>query len=430
MAKLPSGSGRGPADKPPNNRRDPVAGQRIESVASTSGTLAGSIGAIFRSARVGQRLSQDQVAALTSGGTLEVSRTTISAIERGSNLPGLEVLVSLSRVLQLDPSEVLELVELQSAQPVDLTGISRAELGRRAEEAFWAGDFRRALSTYDAVLQHLVLDPPANEPERLRLQVRNEVNRAATLRRLCALSASRAAAERAIAQGGRFPELQAEAYEVLATVLIESGKLEFARDAADHAIRLSSKCEPRVRGMAWLNKGQVCFEDGDHEGARVAFLEARKLFAEAFAHTHLIHVEGNIGSCLLEQKKPGLAREHFVSAVDLARRSAAPALEAYWLVEIGRVDYSEGRLDRADSFAEAASQIAKPADQVLTIFRAEWLRHQIATKRDPAAVDRHRLAYLVRLYGRLGEHRGLAVIREFEAAVINPTEQGSGGPHD
>lgn len=410
-------------------RRDPVrksaAGFGGMRAGHASG-LAAAVGAVFRSAREAQKLSQEQVAALTAGRPPMISRTAISSIERGTNLPGLEILVSLSEVLYVDPAEILDLVKIKSAQPVDLTGLTREDLATQAEEYFWAGDYRRALATYDAILHHLALDPPKDAGERTRLTARHEINRAATLRRCCALTAARAAAERAVTFSAGIPDLQAEGYVVLATVLSDSGRLLFARDAIEHALRLSSTCGPRTRGMAWTQKGGICYQSGEIEEAQTAYVEARKLFLEAGDQRHLVHIEGNLGSCLLAQGKPEHARERFAAAVDLARKNGEPALEASFLTELGGVAFLKGDLERADGYAEAALRIAKPADHVLTIFRAEWLRHKVASRRSPKASDRHRLAYLRRLYGRLGEHRGVDTVREFETAAIDPSHKGTG----
>jgi hypothetical protein len=51
-------------------------------------------------------------------------------------MPGLEALVSLSRVLNVDAAEVLERIDLAKATPVDLTGISLDNLKQQAESAF------------------------------------------------------------------------------------------------------------------------------------------------------------------------------------------------------------------------------------------------------------------------------------------------------
>ena len=69
----------------------------------------------------------------------------------------------------------------------------------------------------------------------------------------------------------------------------------------------------------------------------------------------------------------------------LARAHAAPQAEATWVVESGWLAYRRGRLSDADRFAVEALRIAKPRDLVLTVFRAEWLRHLVVVKRRPGA---------------------------------------------
>ena len=62
----------------------------------------------------------------------------------------------------------------------------------------------------------------------------------------------------------------------------------------------------------------------------------------------------------------------------------------------------------------AALAIAKPMENLLTSFRAEWVRHLIQRERRPQDRDRHRVAYLKKLYARLEQHRGVDEINEFE----------------
>lgn len=411
------------AGKQSKARRDPVE-EKTRQRRTQSSPLSKTVGALFRSAREAQHLSQEQVASLAGDGPGELSRTTISSIERGVNLPGLEVLLSLSRVLNIEPTEVLERVNLHMTQPVNLTGVTRDELFCRAEEFFWAGDYRKALATYDAMVEQLILDPPASSEERARLYARIEVNRAAALRRCCALSAARAAAERAVSLSDGMPALQAEAYVVLATLLVQTGRLHFAQDAAEHAVRLSE--ESASHGLAWIVKGEALFASERFKEARDAFLEARKLVRKARDHKHMINVEGNLGASLIGLGQGKQARARFAKAVELARKYSVPAAEAFWLVELGRCALEESELEKADSYAIAALRIAKPADQVLTIFRAEWLRHLIVRRRNPKAPDRNRLFFLRKLYGRVKEHRGLAVIKEYEEAIIAPATNPDG----
>ncbi len=389
-------------------------------------SVSQAVGTLFRAAREAQRLSQDQVALLTSGKANPVSRTTISSIERGIHLPGAEVLVSLSRVLNVEPAEVFERIELETTQPVDLTGLSRQELFDQAEEYFWAGDFRRALGTYDVLLQQLVLDPPDDEAERVRLHARIEINRAVSLRRCCALSAARSAAERAISLAADMPGLQTEAYVILATVLYNTGRLPFAIDAADHAVRLAADEGPRAQGMAWIVKGDVLYMSERYEEARQAFLTARAFVRKARDHRHLIQIEGNLGSCLHELGRVTHARKGFARAVELARKYDMPAAEAFWLVELGSLALDNADFDKADSYGRAALRLAKPTAQLLTVFRAEWLLHLVVKAREPDSRDRHRLAHLRKLYPRLKEHGGVRAIKKFEEAYILP-EDATGG---
>ncbi len=119
------------------------------------------------------------------------------------------------------------------------------------------------------------------------------------------------------------PEVQAQAYVVLAALLVQLGCLPLARDAADRAVQLSEGAELKVQGWAWIEKGEVLAASKQYAEARKAFLEARRRIRECGDHPHEVTVEGNIGECLRGLGRNDQARARFVKAVELARRYGA-----------------------------------------------------------------------------------------------------------
>ena len=268
------------------------------------------------------------------------------------------------------------------------------------------------------MFERLTLDPPKHRQELLRLRARIEINRAVTLRRCSAVKAAHASAQRAIQDSQDDPGLQAEAYMVLASLLSHGGLSVLAMDAVSRAIDLAKNANEKILGQAWTQRGDILFRCGDFEEARTSFLQAIPLARRARDHYNLVKLEGNVGACLFDLKRYDQARKRFVKAIDLARKYDDPAAEAFWLVELGRLALAEGKLDDADQQAHAALRIAKPKEHLLTTFRAEWLRHLVVRERDPKKADRHRLAYLRKLYLRVKEHRTLNAVTEFEDLVL------------
>lgn len=402
----------------PAHRQHLVRG--VAAVNTGQRRLRDGIGVVLRSAREAQRLSQEQLADLTqeqAGGA--VSRAMISAIERGQALPGLEALLSITAVLHVEPAEIFERIKLQgAAAPVDLSGVSVEDLRRRAEQLFWSGDYRSALTVYDTVLERLVLDPPVEPDARRRAEARIEIDRAVTYRECSALRAAEASAKRAVQLARGMSDLQAEAYMVLASLHSHEGFLDLASIEIERAASLAVNEGPRLQGQTWMQKGNILHRLKEYEEARQAFLQARRFALSARDYHDLVRIEGNIGACLFDLGRHAAAGKQFIKAVDLARKHADPAMEASWLVELGRLALHGGALDDADRYASAALRIAKPSEQVLTIFRAVWLQHLIAERRNPADRDRHRLAHLKRLYVRVRNHQGLDVIQEFTRTVL------------
>jgi transcriptional regulator with XRE-family HTH domain len=409
----------------PGPGRPPRTHTRRESTGSGARrvpTPAEHIGQFLRRTRESLNLSQEQLAALTDGRPGRVSRATISAVERGRHLPGLEVLLTLSQVLHISPTEVLERLELARVAGVETARLSLDELERKASESFWAGDHRQAVACYDAMLRKLQQDAPPDDVREHTLRIaRTELRRATALRRCGAAVAARSAVERAIALADGSPQIQAEAYVVLVALLDKLGCGPLARDAAERAVELAEQGgDPRVRGWAWIEKGVVLMSCGQWAEARRAFVHARQWVRKAKDKRHEIHVQGNIAGCLKELGRTKQAHRRYLEAVNLSRRYGVPSLEAVWFVELGQLALDEGDLEHAETYALAALKIAKPADHLLTCFRAEWLRHRVSLQRSPNDPDRHRVAYLRRLYARLEDHRGIPEVQEFRHAYCQP----------
>jgi transcriptional regulator with XRE-family HTH domain len=416
--------GRRPAALDPSDARpDPVDSQLKQGAkALAEADPARSVGTLLRSARLAQGLSQQQLSALTDGRSGVVSRTTISAIERGSYLPSLETLVALARALHVDPADVLERVEVAATATVELTALAPRELRRRAEDLLWAGDPRGTLPIYDALIRRIVLDPPPDAGEARLAEATIEIERARALRRCGAPRLSETAARRAVELSREAPAAQAEALVVLASLHSSEGLSELARITAEKAVALAEHGGAGLRSLAWSALGNVLLRAALPEQARQALLEARKHALAARDHRDALGIEGAIGVCLVRLGRHTQARERFRKAIELARKHGDPAAEAVWLVELGEAALAEERPDPADGHARAALRLARPADQLVTIFRAEWLRHRVELRRSPESTDRHRIAYLRKLYTRIRGHEGIAAIAEFEDAVL-----GAGG---
>jgi len=377
------------------------------------------IGLFLRATRESKGLTQDQVSKMTRGSAWQLSRAAISAIERGQNFPGMEAMLALSQVLYIDPKEIVERARLSTVVPVDLTGLSYEDLEQRAKEHFWAGEFKQALLVYDAQLERLALDPPASPTESAARVAILEVRRATALRRAGAMLSATATAERAIGLSTSFPEIQARAYVVLSSLQAQRGNLPLARDAADRAVELADKAgDARTQGWAWNVRGKVHFMARQFERARDAYLEARERAERAGDLMHLSHNDGNIGMCWVELGRLDEAQDWITRAFEQARRLGQPALEASWLIELGKLALRRDDPEEADRCAQAALRIAKPREHYLSIFRAEWLRHRIVRRLRPDDPDRLRLHYLRQLYLHLDQFEGIDEIQDFKKTAL------------
>jgi len=382
-----------------------------------------SVGNFLRTARESLHLTQAQVAEQTLDSPWRLSRAAVSAIERGQNFPGLEAMLALSNVLHIDPKEMIERARLTAVVPVDITGFTDHQLESRASQLFWAGDFRRALSVYDAMVHKLALEAPERKEVVSRLATL-EIRRATTLKRLGALISAIASVERAISLSTSLPGIQAEAYVVLADLQAQRGHLPLAQDAAERAIELATRANPERLTWAHMVKGKTLHLANDFAAAKQAFLEARRQAEANRDHSHLSHIAGNLAQCSMSLGEIDEATTWIEQAVQLAREHKQPALEGNWLVESGKIAMTRGDTEEANRLAQDALKIAGPREHSLTMFCAEWLRYRVARQIRPDDSLEGHARLLHQLFQRLDEHAGVAEIVEYKDTILRSPEEG------
>lgn len=357
-------------DSCPSERRRPDSG-------NTDGRLERRqrVGELLRNARETQQLSQFQVATLTDG---QLSRTSLSDIERGHTLPGLETLVVLTRVLHVDPLEVLEQIDLGSVASCDPTR-------------------------------------PVLEP---RQRVRMEIDRAVALHHDGALKTSMTSIKQAAQLATDFPEALAECYTILASWYARDGFTGLARIVIEQAIELAAQESSTLAGEAWNQKGHILFQDGAFGVAREAFLHARKFLLKTNDPYSIAEVEIALGTCLYRLKRFDPSRRRFQKAIVLARKSGDRVNETMALIYLGEVALIEGKLVEADLRAFTALRMAQRSGRVLGIFLAEWLRYRIEGQNDGAHSNRQRAAFLRKTYPRVQQHLTLETIRLFRQEIF------------
>jgi tetratricopeptide (TPR) repeat protein len=278
---------------------------------------------------------------------------------------------------------------------------------------------------YDALVHKLALEAPEEARDQLAARLATlEVRRSTTLKRVGALISAIASIERAISLAMRLPRIQTEAYVVLADLQAQRGHLPLARDAAERAIDLATESYPERLAWAYMVKGKAVFLAGEFDEAKQTFLRARQ---QAEAHgdrQHLSHIAGDVGSCCQALGDLAEAQNWTEQAVQLARERKQPALEASWLVELGKIRLECGDAKEADRLARAALDIAAPAEHRLTVFRAEWLRHRIVRRESPDASDASRVHLLEQLFRQLDQHEGIDEIVEFRDTILRARDAG------
>jgi transcriptional regulator with XRE-family HTH domain len=374
---------------------------------------------MLRASRHALGLSQHRVSDLTAEYGIPVSRSAICDIERGFNMPGVESLVSLCNVLQLDPREILERVISPMELVGDVARSSIAELKHRVSLLYWNCQYRAMATVCAALLVRIESERSSEPTERQKLCFRIEISRAAALRRGGRFQAAEAAARRSLYFASGSADFQAESLLALARLHTDQAVFPLAQAESDQAVRLAEVGgSPRVLAFAWAAKAGYLYCTVRLEEAAEACRRARDYSIQARDERIQAGAEGTLGSCLLDLGHPSAALKRYVSAVELARKGGDRNGEACWQLETGRVALCLEALDEADRRAAAGLSIARSGDSPFLLFRGIWLQHQIARRRNSLKPDRQRVAYLKRLYPRVAGDKSMDVIREFKREIL------------
>jgi tetratricopeptide (TPR) repeat protein len=384
-----------------------------------------SVGAIFRASRELLGLSQHQVVQLTTERGHHVSRSALCDIERGCNLPGIESLVALCEVLQIDPRVILERIGRRGEPPLDLLQGTIEEIDRKAMLLFWAGQSRVACTVYSALAERLESDPSYEPLARRRLRARFAICRSFALKNCGSLQAAESAAKQGLhcaIVAGDYRQ-QVEALIILASLHMAEGLFPLGEVETEKALTLAqAEGSTRVLGLAWGARALALYRSGRIEEAMEPFVRSRDLLAKTGEHGNLAKLEGNIGACLSKLGHRAAARRQFNRALTLCRKFHDPAGEALWQIAIGQLAFLMDELDEAEARLAAGLRIARGIDPPLTLFRGVWLQHQVAKRRNSKASDRHRLAHLKRLYPRVASHSGVDAVQEFRQQVLGMSD--------
>ena len=399
-------------------------GERRRSVKRTAASgSSNAIGATFRASREALGLSQNRVSELTADLGAPVSRSAICDIERGCNLPGIESLVALCEILQLDSREILERLVLHPKLAGEHGNGSLEQLKHRTELLRLNCQYRAATVLCTAILERLGPERPAEPLDLREERARAELVRAGCLRRSGRTQAAEAAAQRSVRLATGLDARQALCFINLARIHMDEGLLTLAQAETEQAVRMAEGTDsPRVRAFAWTARASCFYYTGRLDESAEAHTRARGFSIESSNIDIQAGIEGSLGTALMDLGHPMAARRQFARGVQLARKAGDPHGELCWTMETGWLAFRLDARDEAERCAAAALRIARNGDNPLPVFSGLWLQHKIERRRNSTKPDRQRIAYLKRLYPRVAAQKGSDIVREFRREIMNHSD--------
>jgi len=339
-------------------------------------------------------------------------------------MPSVDALVGLCRSLDLDTNEILERVAIGVRASLDVSDKGWEELRSGAEELFWEADYG---GHWRCTTRCSSGSPMSRRGVRARVvkpgsrsTVRSRYVNAAP----CALRRPPPSGRLLSREG--MPTLQAEALMVLASLWSHEGLPDVAEPIARRAVDLSSQGGAKLQGQAWNQLAIVLVRAGRPDEAHGALLEARKFARAARDYRNALSIEGHIGSCLMARGRPRkVLRARHRPGAEARRPFGRGALAGG--IGGGSSGGGRPRISRSSRPRGVANRQARRP-------RADGRSRGVDPPRSREAQvprgdkDRHRVAYLRRLLGRVG-HEGFEVVERIKRELLEPSGATEDGSH-
>ena len=377
----------------------------------------------LRSWRERRRLSLDEVAAIASGSSDPISRSSLARFESGEVLPTLGRLSVLARALDVPFTQLAAQYELDSrlagVKP-EISGLSLAEIVTAASECVRSGQWLSVLAFVIAAEDRLGSNPAFSSDESRGLNLR-EID---ALVHLGYHVLAKAEVEVLLADPGLSTEQKLQAWQLFVISCYRQRLFTVAIAGLAQAEALLPKDGPPMPmhpQLAFL-RGALEVTMGHPEAAIAPYEAAVHGFEEQGNRFQVCSARVSYAEALVTLGHFGRARAAAETAVREAAEAGFERTRALGLSTLAVLSHRARNLAEAERWLAASNEIAVRTEYWDVCFRNNWVLRQIARTKDDTKMaercDRALRTYLSRVDQDLPE------VREYKDEIRRQSEKG------
>ncbi|MEW5807734.1 MAG: tetratricopeptide repeat protein [Acidobacteriota bacterium] len=321
------------------------------------------LGSYLRKLRAQRRLSLTKVEELSLSFKDPIKPSYLSKIETGKFVPALPKLVTLSKIYGVKIQSLIERLDLEEdAAPVDLTGITYEELKQKGLEELRHGNFKKALSFFEASLDLSMLSRKEKTAE-------SELSIAVMLRNMGKLELAKLKIEEILLKYYQNKDITARAYLEYSYIFRSLGHFPLSLSTIKEAENLSNILDnPELNAYIFHLKANIHSELNEVEDAIKEYEKAEKIFVQLNNSLEICRTISNKAIALAKKKSYDAAIKLLEESLAMAYKYDFKKLVAIILSNLGYCYYLKNKRKEAIRYFVRSNNISRKGDYYNILF--------------------------------------------------------------
>ena len=346
-----------------------------------------SLGTHLRKLRSQRRLSLTRVEELSLAFEDRIKPSYLSKIETGKFLPALPKLITLSKIYGVKVQSLIERLDLIEAAPMDLTGISYEELKQKGLQELKHGNFKKALSFFEASLDLSLLSRKEKTAE-------SELSIAVMLRNMGKLDLARLRIEEILLKYNDNKDIAARAYIELSSIYIYQGHFPLALVAAKEAESISDSIDNiELKAHIFHLKANILNETNETKEAINYYEKAEGIYSQLNNDLEKCRTVSNKALAFLSERNYDKSISLLEDSLKMAYRFDFKKQKAIILSSLGICFYHKGKIKEALKYFMQSNDISRKEEYYNILFKNYYYLMLISKKHeDTVSADQYNKA--------------------------------------
>lgn len=341
------------------------------------------LGIYLRKLRDQRKLSLMRVEELSTVFKDKINPSYLSKAETGKFIPALPKLLTLSKIYGVKIQNFIERLDLEEGAPIDLTDITYEELKQKGLQELRHGNFKKALSYFEASLDLSLLSRKEKTAE-------SELSIAVMLRNLGKLELARLRIEDILLKYCEDKDISSRAYLELSSIYKNQCHFPLAFMTIKEAENLShSLSDLELKAHIFHSKANILAELNKIDEAKKYFEKAKKIYDKSNNNFEKCKVILNEGHAFAKSSSIDKSIILFEESLTIAYKFEYKKIIAVILSNLGSCYYNKNKIRESLKCFRESNAISRKGDYFHILFRNHFYLMKISEKRKETVSAMH-----------------------------------------